>query len=84
MKVVAKLASLWRNPLGRTGAIVLFLWLFLAVFAYGFSADTSTWANSMNLAESAKPMQHRGADGVMHWLGTDRYGRDMTGRLLLG
>jgi peptide/nickel transport system permease protein len=38
----------------------------------------------MNLGESAKPMQHRGADGVMHWLGTDRYGRDMTGRLLLG
>ena len=27
-------------------------------------------------------MQHRGSDGVMHWLGTDRYGRDMTGRLL--
>jgi peptide/nickel transport system permease protein len=84
MKVMATLAALWRNPLGRTGAVVLFLWLFLAVFAYGFSADPSPWANSMNLSESAKPMQHRGADGVMHWLGTDRYGRDMTGRLLLG
>ena len=84
MKVMATLAALWRNPLGRTGAVVLFLWLFLAVFAYGFSADPSPWANSMNLAESAKPMQHTGADGVMHWLGTDRYGRDMTGRLLLG
>jgi peptide/nickel transport system permease protein len=84
MKVMATLAALWRNPLGRTGAIVLFLWLFFAVFAYGFSADPSPWANSMNLGESAKPMQHRGADGVMHWLGTDRYGRDMTGRLLLG
>jgi len=84
MKVMATLAALWRNPLGRTGAIVLFLWLFFAVFAYGFSADSSPWANSMNLSESAKPMQHRGADGVMHWLGTDRYGRDMTGRLLLG
>lgn len=84
MKVVATLAALWRNPLGRTGAVVLVLWLFLAVFAYGFSADPSPWANSMNLSESAKPMQHRGADGVMHWLGTDRYGRDMTGRLLLG
>ena len=84
MRVIATLAALWRNPLGRTGAIVLFLWLFFAVFAYGFSADSSPWANSMNLSESAKPMQHRGADGVMHWLGTDRYGRDMTGRLLLG
>ena len=84
MKVMATLAALWRNPLGRTGAVVLVLWLFLAVFAYGFSADPSPWANSMNLSESAKPMQHRGADGVMHWLGTDRYGRDMTGRLLLG
>ncbi len=84
MKVMATLAALWRNPLGRTGAVVLFLWLFFAVFAYGFSADSSPWANSMNLSESAKPMQHRGADGVMHWLGTDRYGRDMTGRLLLG
>ena len=84
MKVVATLAALWRNPLGRTGAMVLILWLFLAVFAYGFSADSSPWANSMNLAESAKSMQHRGSDGVMHWLGTDRYGRDMTGRLLLG
>ena len=84
MKVVATLSALWRNPLGRTGALVLILWLFLAVFAYGFSADSSPWANSMNLAESAKPMQHRGSDGVMHWLGTDRYGRDMTGRLLLG
>lgn len=84
MKVVATLSALWRNPLGRTGALVLLLWLFLAVFAYGFSADSSPWANSMNLAESAKSMQHRGSDGVMHWLGTDRYGRDMTGRLLLG
>jgi len=84
MKVVATLSALWRNPLGRTGALVLLLWLFLAVFAYGFSADSNPWANSMNLAESAKPMQYRGSDGVMHWLGTDRYGRDMTGRLLLG
>ena len=84
MKVMATLAALWRNPLGRTGALVLLLWLFLAVFAYGFSADSSPWANSMNLSESAKPMQYRGSDGVMHWLGTDRYGRDMTGRLLLG
>jgi len=48
------------------------------------SADPSPWANEMNLAESAKPMGYTASDGTAHWLGTDRYGRDVTGRLLLG
>jgi peptide/nickel transport system permease protein len=60
------------------------LWLLLSVFAYSLSADPSPWANEMNLAESAKPMGYTASDGTVHWLGTDRYGRDVTGRLLLG
>ena len=84
MTLKAVLAALWRHPLGRTGALVLGAWLLLAIFAYTFSADPAPWANTMNLAESAKPMAYTSADGTTHWLGTDRYGRDLTGRLLLG
>jgi peptide/nickel transport system permease protein len=84
MTLKAVLAELWRHPLGRTGALFLGAWLFLAVFAYAFSADPAPWANTMNLAESAKAMGYTSADGTTHWLGTDRYGRDVTGRLLLG
>ena len=84
MTLKAVLAALWRHPLGRTGALVLGAWLLLAIFAYAFSADPAPWANTMNLAESAKPMAYTAADGTTHWLGTDRYGRDLTGRLLLG
>lgn len=60
------------------------LWVLLSVFAYALSADPSPWANRMNLAESARPMGYTAEDGSVHWLGTDRYGRDLTGRLLLG
>jgi peptide/nickel transport system permease protein len=84
MTLKATLAALWRHPLGRTGALVLGAWLLLAIFAYAFSADPAPWANTMNLAESAKPMAYTAADGTTHLLGTDRYGRDLTGRLLLG
>lgn len=84
MTLKAVLAALWRHPLGRTGALVLGAWLLLAIFAYAFSADPAPWANTMNLAESAKPMAYTATDGTTHWLGTDRYGRDLTGRLLLG
>jgi peptide/nickel transport system permease protein len=84
MTLRAVLAAIWRHPLGRTGALVLGAWLILATFAYTFSADPAPWANTMNLAESAKPMAYTSSDGAIHWLGTDRYGRDLTGRLLLG
>jgi peptide/nickel transport system permease protein len=84
MTLRAVLAAIWRHPLGRTGALVLGAWLILATFAYTFSADPAPWANTMNLAESAKPMAYTSSDGTIHWLGTDRYGRDLTGRLLLG
>jgi peptide/nickel transport system permease protein len=84
MTLKAVLAALWRHPLGRAGGLVLGVWLMLAIFAYALSADPSPWANSMNLAESAKSIGYTAADGTTHWLGTDRYGRDLTGRLLLG
>jgi len=84
MTLRAVLAAIWRHPLGRTGALVLGAWLILATFAYTFSADPAPWANTMNLAESAKAMAYTSSDGTIHWLGTDRYGRDLTGRLLLG
>ncbi len=84
MTLKAVLAALWRHPLGRAGALVLGAWLLLATFAYTFSADPAPWANTMNLAESAKAMAYTSSDGTTHWLGTDRYGRDLTGRLLLG
>jgi hypothetical protein len=58
MTLKAVLAALWRHPLGRTGALVLGAWLLLAIFAYTFSADPAPWANTMNLAESAKPMAY--------------------------
>lgn len=81
---MSTLLALWRHPLGRIGALVLGLWVLLAAFAYSLSADPTPWANEMNLAESAKPLGYTATDGTTHWLGTDRYGRDVTGRLLLG
>jgi peptide/nickel transport system permease protein len=64
--------------------VVLAAWILLAVFAYAISADPSPWANAMNLGERAQAPGYTSADGIRHWLGTDRYGRDVTGRLLLG
>ncbi|MEY2971688.1 MAG: hypothetical protein RL738_529 [Bacteroidota bacterium] len=84
MSLRATLTALWRHPLGRLGTVVLAAWILLAVFAYAISADPSPWANAMNLGERAQAPGYTSADGIRHWLGTDRYGRDVTGRLLLG
>ncbi|MGA1364640.1 MAG: ABC transporter permease [Schleiferiaceae bacterium] len=84
MSLRATLTALWRHPLGRLGTVVLATWILLAVFAYAISADPSPWANAMNLGERAQAPGYISADGIRHWLGTDRYGRDVTGRLLLG
>ncbi|MFZ9777103.1 MAG: ABC transporter permease [Schleiferiaceae bacterium] len=84
MSLRATLTALWRHPLGRLGTVVLATWILLAVFAYAISADPSPWANAMNLGERAQAPGYTSADGIRHWLGTDRYGRDVTGRLLLG
>lgn len=84
MSLRATLTALWRHPLGRLGTLVLAAWILLAVFAYAISADSSPWANAMNLGERAQAPGYTSADGIRHWLGTDRYGRDVTGRLLLG
>ncbi len=84
MSFRATLTALWRHPLGRLGTVVLAAWILLAVFAYAISADPSPWANAMNLGERAQAPGYTSADGIRHWLGTDRYGRDVTGRLLLG
>jgi peptide/nickel transport system permease protein len=84
MSLRATLTALWRHPLGRLGTVVLAAWILLAVFAYAISADPSPWANAMNLGERAQAPGYISADGIRHWLGTDRYGRDVTGRLLLG
>ncbi|MEY3941746.1 MAG: hypothetical protein RIR07_632 [Bacteroidota bacterium] len=84
MSFRATLTALWRHPLGRLGTVVLAAWILLAVFAYAISADPSPWANAMNLGERAQAPGYISADGIRHWLGTDRYGRDVTGRLLLG
>lgn len=64
-----------KRPLGASGASVIFVMAFAALFA--------------NLLAPFDPLQNDygamfQAPGASHWLGTDSYGRDVLSRLLFG
>ena len=76
-----------RHPMGRWGGGILALALLLALLGPWLVTDTTPHANSMDLEHAAMPVGSSvsGPDGtVPHWLGTDRYGRDLYSRLVLG
>lgn len=71
------LAQVWRNPMGKTGIVLLAVMFILAVFGpmlFPFqSSVTALSADQILRAPSAQ-----------HWLGTDDMGRDVFRALLFG
>ena len=74
-----RLSTLWRfcreNPLGAAGAIVVFLMIFMAVFADFVTVYDPTRNNFGAMLEPPN------SD---YWLGTDQYGRDLYARIVYG
>jgi ABC-type dipeptide/oligopeptide/nickel transport system permease subunit len=71
------------HPMGKGGAVILAIALFLALFGPWLVTDATPHANAMDVEHAALPMGSH-ASGQLHWLGTDRYGRDVYSRLVLG
>ena len=75
----SRLSTLWRfcreNPLGAAGAVVVFLMIFMAVFADFVTVYDPTRNNFGAMLEPPS------AD---YWLGTDQYGRDLYARIVYG
>ncbi len=71
------------HPMGKGGAVILAFALFLALFGPWLVTDSTPHANAMDVEHAALPMGSEAA-GQLHWLGTDRYGRDVYSRLVLG
>lgn len=76
-----------RHPMGRWGGGILAVAFLVAILGPWLVTDTTPHANSMDIEHAAMPVGSlvSGPDGpVPHWLGTDRYGRDLYSRLVLG
>jgi peptide/nickel transport system permease protein len=75
----SRLSTLWRfcreNPLGAAGAVVVFLMIFMAVFADFVTVYDPTRNNFGAMLEPPS------SD---YWLGTDQYGRDLYARIVYG
>jgi len=80
--------SLFRHGLGRFGIIVLMIWVLAALTADGWILDQTWMANDWHVADAAKSMGYERmtdeGEIVTHILGTDRFGRDVLSRLVLG
>lgn len=69
------LRRLCRSPQGLTGSVILLLMFALVAFGPHF---TSHDAAQISLLERYRP------PGLLHWLGTDNFGRDVFSRVVLG
>ncbi|WP_120499123.1 ABC transporter permease [Roseovarius sp. EL26] len=75
IRLIQVFAAMWRQPSGKAGLTLLFIHLFVAVFAgllvsHNFAAQDAA-------AIFAKP-------SAEHWLGADNLGRDVLTRTMLG
>ncbi len=72
-------STVWRfcreNPLGAAGAVVVFLMIFMAVFADFVTVYDPTRNNFGAMLEPPS---------ATYWLGTDQYGRDLYARIVYG
>jgi peptide/nickel transport system permease protein len=66
--------SVWRQPLGIVGAVIIVFWALVAIFA-------PLLAPYDPLAQNFKTLQ--GPSGA-HWFGTDELGRDVLSRVIAG
>ncbi|HEY1361179.1 MAG TPA: ABC transporter permease [Xanthobacteraceae bacterium] len=64
-----------RNPLGAAGALVIFIMIFVAVFAEAI-APYDPVANAFDQLHEPPSLEH--------WFGTDQFGRDVLSRLIYG
>lgn len=75
----SRFSVLWRfcreNPLGAAGAVVVFLMIFMAVFADFVTVYDPTRNNFGAMLEPPS---------ATYWLGTDQFGRDLYARIVYG
>jgi peptide/nickel transport system permease protein len=75
----SRLSTLWQfsreNPLGAAGAVIVFLMIFMAVFADFVTIHDPTRNNFGAMLEPPS---------AAYWLGTDQYGRDLYARIAYG
>ena len=84
--------ALWGHGLGRFGFVLLSFFLLVALLAPVLAPDAAPHANTMDLEHAASGIAttvHRAGDdgetkSFFYLLGSDRYGRDVLSRLMLG
>lgn len=71
-----------RNPLAITGAVIILLFVLMAIFSYllaPYDPAAQTWLNQIRGSEGFIP-----GPRAENWLGVDGLGRDELSRLLIG
>ncbi len=67
-----------RDPLSLTSAIIIVLFVLVAIFAYQIAPYPEEGAGRTNVSNTMLP------PSAEHWFGTDRLGRDVLSRIIIG
>jgi peptide/nickel transport system permease protein len=67
-----------REPLSLISTIVILLFIFIAIFAFQVAPYPAQGAGKTNASESLEP------PSIQHWFGTDKLGRDVLSRVIVG
>ncbi len=67
-----------RDPLSLTSAIIIVLFVLVAIFAYQIAPYPQEGAGRTNVSNTMLP------PSAEHWFGTDRLGRDVLSRIIIG
>ncbi len=67
-----------RDPLSLASAIVIVLFVLVAIFAYQIAPYPQEGAGQTNVSNTMLP------PSAEHWFGTDRLGRDVLSRIIIG